>query len=372
MAARDALVQQLQELEGLRATQGDTTIVVEPAVPASSPVSPRPLRNTALAFVFSLLLAAGLIPLLDRLDRRIRDVSDLEDLLGEPLLAVIPDSAFPGQVPSHAVREAFQTLRANLTYFNVDRSLATVLVTSPSHGEGKTTVATNLAVAMAMDDRKVVLVDGDLRKPQAARRLGIEPGPGIEAVLMNDVPLEEALVEVPIDGKLGSGALRVLPCSTPPPNPSVLIGSKRMKALLAELAEQADIVIIDSPPILSVSDVIPLLEEVSGTVLVARLDNTTRDSVLKTRQVIQTARGSILGVVATGAKAGRLYSYGYGYGYGYGEQPQEPVPTGPPPTAARVAGSQASCGAARATSRPSLRRAARDRASRCRRRAVRR
>ena len=324
LAARDALAQQLQDLSGLRATQQDTTIVVEPAVPASSPVSPRPLRNTALAGLFALLLAAGLIPLLDRLDRRIRDISDLEDLLGEPVLAVIPDAAFPGHVPSHAVREAFQTLRASLTYFNVDRSLATVLVTSPSHGEGKTTVATNLAVAMAMDDRKVVLVDGDFRKPQAAKRLGIEPGPGIESVVLDDVPLEEALVEVPIDGELGSGALRVLPCAAPPPNPSGLIGSKRMKALLAELAEQSDIVIIDTPPILAVSDVIPLLEEVSGTVLVARLDSSTRDSVLKARQVIENSRGSILGVVATGVKAKRLDSYGYGYGYGYGEPaPQE-------------------------------------------------
>ena len=87
------------------------------------------------------------------------------------------------------------------------------------------------------------------------------------------------------------------------PNPSGLIGSKRMKALLAELAEQSDIVIIDTPPILAVSDVIPLLEEVSGTVLVARLDSSTRDSVLKARQVIENSRGSILGVVATGVKA---------------------------------------------------------------------
>ena len=218
LAARDALAQQLQDLEGPASDPAGHHDFVEPAVPASSPVSPRPLRrNTALAGLFALLLAAGLIPLLDRLDRRIRDISDLEDLLGEPVLAVIPDAAFPGHVPSHAVREAFQTLRASLTYFNVDRSLATVLVTSPSHGEGKTTVATNLAVAMAMDDRKVVLVDGDFRKPQAAKRLGIEPGPGIESVLLDDVPLEEALVEVPIDGEFGSGALRVLPCAAPPP-----------------------------------------------------------------------------------------------------------------------------------------------------------
>jgi capsular exopolysaccharide synthesis family protein len=321
-AARDALEQQLQDLRGLRATQSDTTIVVEPAVPASAPVSPRPARNTALAAVFALLLAAGLVPLLDRLDRRIRDVSELEDLIDEPVLAMIPTAAFPGEVPSAAVREAFQILRASLTYFNLDRSLATVLVTSANQGEGKTTVATNLAVAMAVDEHKVVLVDGDFRKAQAARRLGIDPGPGIEPVLFEDVPLEDALVPVPIEGATGAGELQVLPCAAPPPNPSVLLGSKRMKALLAELAERAEIVIIDAPPELPVSDVIPLLEQVSGTVLVTRLDHTTRDAVLKTRQVIESAKGSILGTVVTGTETD---VYGYGYGETYPED-SEPAP----------------------------------------------
>jgi receptor protein-tyrosine kinase/non-specific protein-tyrosine kinase len=329
VAAREALAQQLQDLRGLRATQQNTTVVVEPAVPATSPVSPRPLRNTALAFVLSLLLAAALVPLLDRLDRRIRTARDVEDLIGEPLLAMVPASAFPGQAPSPLVREAFQTLRTALMYFNVDRSIATVMITSGTHGEGKTTVATNLAIALAMDDRKVVLIDGDFRKPQVARRMGVEPRAGIESVLLGEASLDDALVPVEFDGISEYGGLYVLPCNAPPPNPSVLLGSGQMKSLLAELSEQADIVLIDTPPVLSVSDAIPLLETVSGTVLVVRLDYSTTDSVRKARQVISSARGQVLGTVATSARAAGLYEYG---GYGTGYTAENPLPHPVPPT----------------------------------------
>ena len=242
---------------------------------------------------------------------------------------MVPSSAFPGQRPTPLVRESFQTLRAALTYFNIDRSIATVMITSATHGEGKTTVATNLATALAMDERRVVLIDGDFRKPQVATRLGVEPRAGIESVLLGDASLDDALVKVPIEGAGEYGRLFVLPCTSPPPNPSVLLGSGQMKSLLAELSEQADIVLIDTPPVLTVSDAIPLLERVSGTVLVARLDYSTRDGVQKARNVIKTARGEILGIVATAAKKAGLYEYG-GYGTGYqAEKPlSESIPTG--------------------------------------------
>ena len=314
-ASIDEIAQQLVTLRGLRESQSEATQVIEPAPVPSSPISPKPERNTALALVFSILLTIGLVPLLDRLDRRLRDPEELEPLVGQPLLAMVPSSAFPGQVPTPQVREAFQTLRASLTYFNIDRSLSSVLVTSAGHAEGKTTVATNLAIAFANDGKDVVLVDGDLRKPQAVRRLGVEPSIGLESVLLDDQPLDRALAEVQgIEG----GRLRVLPCVTPPPNPSVLLGSKKMESLLSQLAEQADLVVIDTPPILAVSDVIPLLERVSGTVLVAKVNQSTQESVTRAKQVIETARGSILGVVVTGAKGSGLYGYEeYGYGAGY-------------------------------------------------------
>src|SRR6185295_18651108 len=122
---------QIQELRALRATQNGTTTIVEAAVPASTPISPRPKRNTAIAFILALLIAAALAPLLDRLDRRVREPGELEELLDAPVLAMIPDDAFPGHPPGQHVRESFQTLRASLTYFNVDRALSTLVVASP-------------------------------------------------------------------------------------------------------------------------------------------------------------------------------------------------------------------------------------------------
>ncbi|HWW66821.1 MAG TPA: CpsD/CapB family tyrosine-protein kinase, partial [Solirubrobacterales bacterium] len=174
------------------------------------------------------------------------------------------------------------------------------------------TVATNLALAFAQDERDVVLVDADLRRPQAAMRLGCDADSGLGAVLVGERTTEEALVEVDASG----GRLRVLPAGLPPPNPAVLLGSRRMRSLLEDLAIEADIVVIDTPAMLAVSDAIPLLEQVAGTVLVARIGRTTRQSLVKTRQVVAAAGGVVLGVVATGARAGGLYGYDEGaYAY---------------------------------------------------------
>lgn len=306
VARRDILTQ-IQQLRGLRATQENSTQIVDPPVEPTSPVSPKPLRNAALGFILAVLLAAGLVPLLNRLDRKIRQPEELEELAGVPLLAAVPDTAFPGRTPEPRARESFQTLRAGLMSFNIDRPLSSIAVTSPARGDGKTTVAMNLAIVLAQDGRDVILVDGDLRSCQTASRLGVEGSIGLDAVLLDERSVHDGLVDVPgIEG----GRLRVLPAVSPPHNPSVLLGSERMKAVMAELAEIADMVVIDTPPLLLVSDAIPLVDHVSGVVLVARIDYTARDALEKTTEVITTAGGTILGVAATGTKAGDLYGYG--------------------------------------------------------------
>lgn len=306
----EALATQLQQLIGLRAGQRGTTPLIEAAVPATAPTSPQPRRNATIALILALLVAAALAPLLDRLDRRIREPGEMEELLEAPLLAMIPDDAFPGHPPGPHVREAFQTLRASLTYFNVDRSLSTLVVTSPLQQDGKTTVAVNLALACALDERDVILVDGDLRRPQVALRLGKEVSVGLEAVLVGERALHEALVDV----DAGGGRLRILPVVTPPPNPAVLLGSQRMRSLLAELAEQSDVVVIDTPGLLAVSDAIPLINQAAGSLVVARLNRTSGDALRRANQVISAAGGTVLGSVVTGAHAGGYYGY-YGYGY---------------------------------------------------------
>ena len=302
---------QLQQLRGLRASQAGTTEIVEAAVPAAAPISPQPKRNATIALVLALLIAAALGPLLDRLDRRLRDPGELEEILEAPVLATVPDDAFPGHPPGPHVRESFQTLRASLTYFNVDRSLSSLVVASPVQQDGKTTVAVNLALAYAMDERDVVLLDADLRRPQIAARLGKEAGVGLESVLVGQSAPEEAFVYV----DTGAGRLRLLPGVVPPPNPAVLLGSVRMRNLLAELTEQVDMVVVDTPGLLAVSDAIPLFNQVAGSIVVSRLGRTPKDAVRRATQVIRSAGGTVLGGVATGAHAGAGYGY-YGY-YGY-------------------------------------------------------
>lgn len=310
-SSRETLALQLQQLRGLRAGQAGTTPIVEAAVPAKSPVSPQPKRNATIALILALLVAAGLAPLLDRLDRRVREPGELEELLEAPVLAAIPDDAFPGHPPGEHVREAFQTLRAGLTYFNVDRSLSSLVVASPIQQDGKTTVAVNLALAYAMDERDVVLLDADLRRPQIAARLGKEPSVGLDAVLIGKSTLEDAFVYVDTP----AGRLRLLPGTDPPPNPAVLLGSQRMRDLIAELTEQVDMIVVDTPGLLAVSDAMPLFRQATGSLVVSRLGRTPKDAALRAAQVIRSAGGNVLGGVATGAHAGSGYGY-YGY-YGY-------------------------------------------------------
>jgi len=311
---RAQLSEKLQGLRALRAAQGENMQVIEPAAVPAAPVSPKPKRNAILAFVVALLIAAGAAALAERLDRRLHDSRDVERLTGTPLLAQIPTSAFPGAAPDPQLPIVFQTLRDSLTYFNVDQRLASLLVISPLKGDGKTSVSTNLAVAFARAGKQVIMVDADLRSPQVATRMGTPPAPGLSEVISGNSEIDEALTEIEPFGPY----LRVLPAGSVPPNPSEMLGSARMSTILAELSEMSDLVVIDTAPVLVVSDAFPLFEQVAGIVGVSRLEQTPREAVTRAIEIASSAGGRVLGMVATGAKQP---GDGYGYGYGYGEVP---------------------------------------------------
>ena len=302
---------QLRRLRALRAAEGTSVEVIEPARPSATPVSPQ-RRNILLGLLLGVLIAIGLVFLLERIDRRIRDVEDLEELTGVPLLAVVPVHAMNGSESSRAM-EAFQTLRASLTYFNIDRALESVVICSSVKGEGKTTVAINLARAVARTGKDVILIDCDLRQPQVSQRMATPGESGLGEVLSGEESVGDALSDIEVE----SGRLRVLASRRVPPNPSELIASERMRWLLDQLSTMSDLVIVDAPPALQVSDAVPLFQQVSGVVLIGRIDTTTRQAVRRLVSVVETAGGSPLGVVATGVRSTRLYGYGYGYG-GYG------------------------------------------------------
>jgi capsular exopolysaccharide synthesis family protein len=333
IASRTQLRTQLQKLLTLKQAQGQNAQIVEPAR-AGAQIAPHPKRNATVGLVLAILIGAALISMAERMDRRIHKPDELERLTGLPFLATIPQEAFPGTQSTAEVHEAFQTLRSSLTYFNADQQLRTLLVVSGLKGEGKTTVASNLAAAYAASGKRVLLVDADLRKPDAAERLGVGDPAGLSQVLAGAVTLHDALQEVPPFGD----RLRVLPAGAVPPNPSALLGSQRMARLIGELEAEADLVVIDSTPLLAVSDAFPLLDKASGIVGLIRLDKTPRDAIRRMLKIVDSAGGNILGLVATDDK--RRMTGGFGYGYGYGEEKRKKPATDQifvPPGAAEAA-----------------------------------
>lgn len=307
-AERRVLRDELAQLDTLRKAQGENVQVIEPAR-IGTKISPHPTRNATLGLIAGALLGLALMLLAERFDRTLRRPEELR-IDGVPLLATIPKEAFPGESASPHLADAFQTLRDSLTYFNIDRELKSIAVTSPLKGDGKTTVAVNLALSLASAGRTVILVDADLRSPQIASRMGIAGTIGLSQVLAG-APLADAMCDH------GSG-LRILPAGPSPPNPSQLIGSARMTAILDVLTQNADIVVVDTSPLLAVSDAFPLLNQVSGVVGLAKLNQTPRPAVRRMLEIIATAGGEaqILGMVATGTGPGDAEGYGYGYGYG--------------------------------------------------------
>lgn len=312
---RNQLNGQLERLRSLRDAQRPDAAIVERAVASSTPVGRNTRRAIELGLVIALLLSVGAVALAENVDRRIRSPDELEELTGLPLLSTIPASAFGADTREE---EAFQMLRGALTYFNVDRRVNSVVIASPGQEDGKTTVAVRLALSLYRAGKHVILVDADLRHASVASRLGINATDGLAAVVVGERHLFEVLHPAHIDAPdtPDRGSLRVLPAGTPPPNPAEILSSPALRRVLTDLEERSDIVIVDTAAALAVSDALPLLQAASGVVLIARVNRSTRAALKRLQQVVESASGTVLGVVATGTSP---RTHGYGYGYGYAE-----------------------------------------------------
>lgn len=298
-ASRQQVEQQiLQARTQLNAVSSGAQIL-QAATPNPVPTGPHTRRAIELGFVIGLLVAFAAVMLLEGANRRMRTPDDLEALTGLPLLAAIAPSAFSAKLETTpADAESFQMLRTALTYFTVDRELRSVMFTSPGEKEGKSTVACRLALAAARAGLDVILVDADLRRGGASECFGLSASPGLGIVLAQSRPPESALVDAQISGE-GVGRLRVLPAGPPPPNPAALISSSAMRSLLSALEAQSELVVIDSPAALAVSDAVPLMGAVSGIVLIARMSQTSRETIRRLRKIVEAAHGRLLGTVAT-------------------------------------------------------------------------
>lgn len=333
-----SLEQRADELRVLGSLQTGNAELVEQATVPRSPSSPKTLRNGILGAILGLIVGVMLALLLERLDHRVRDPKEMEDLFDRPILGGIPSSkSLEGRGTATALAsaeaESFRLLRANLRYFNVDRDVRSVLVTSAAPADGKSTIGWNLASAAAGAGVRTLVIEADLRHPGLGAALGSTGSIGLSSVLAGESTLEGALQEVPVsDGRNGTShgrVLHVLLSGPLPPNPTDLIESDRMRELLSHAEEAYELVVIDTPPTSVVSDAIPLVSQVGGVLVVGRLGKTTRGSMLQLRNQLANLNAPVLGVVinAVGREsAGYGYGAGYSYSYGYGEREREGVP----------------------------------------------
>jgi len=314
-----ALNEQLDTLRLTQALQTGGAELVQPANPPSSRSSPKPVRNVALGIVLGALLGFALAALLERIDRRVRSIDELEELYGVPVLARIPRSQRlsrrkPEEIgPQTQEGEAFRVLRTNLRYFNIDSELRSILVTSPEAGDGKSTVSRTLAMTMAEMGDDVVFVEGDLRKGGELKGVTGKPADGLSNVLAG-TPLEKVLIkmEAPSRGTTRSRAMAVLPSGAVPPNPSELLESEQMRELLLRLQEEFRVVVLDSPALGAVSDALALVSEVSAIVVVGGLGKTTRDAAQELSKQFALLGKKPIGVIANFTEPERgKYSHYY-------------------------------------------------------------
>src|SRR3954447_18706708 len=318
------LKQQVASLTTLAALQTGNAELVQPADAPSAPSSPKTKRNTMLGVLIGLLVGLLLAFVLELLDRRLNDPQEIEELYERPTLGPIPTSPALAKVTYDAPelkardRDAFRMLRANLRYFNVDRNVGSVLITSAAAGDGKTTVAWNLAAAAAESGIRTLLLEADLRSPRLVQQYNVPAHQGLSDVLSGQAQPGDVVHQVLVSNRTNGHApmpLDVIPAGRIPPNPTDLIESEMMHRLIRGAERHYDLVVVDSPPAAVVSDAIPLILQVSGLIVVTRLGVSTRDEAVHLRSQLRNLRAPVLGIVVNGVSEKRSY-YSFGYGYG--------------------------------------------------------
>jgi polysaccharide biosynthesis transport protein len=337
-----ALSRGAEKLGILASLQTGNAELVQPAELPTSPSSPKPKRNTAIGALLGLILGIALAFLFERLNRRIRDPEEAQETFQLPVLGTVPESKAFGaagragnpELP-FVENESLRMLRASLQYFNVDREIRSVLVTSHGAGVGKSTIAWNLA-RVASTSSRVLLIETDLRNSSIASQHGLPMGPGLAEVLTHQVDLETAIQSQSIAGHDNAtdgstSSLDVIVAGSHPPNPAELTESDALREMIEQLKQRYEFIVIDTAPVGVVADAFPLMREVDGVLVVARIGQTTRDHAAGLSEQLRRMKAPVLGVVANGVKIKRR-RYGYGYDAGYYGRPADtqssPVPSG--------------------------------------------
>ncbi|WP_423717262.1 polysaccharide biosynthesis tyrosine autokinase [Actinomycetospora cinnamomea] len=286
--------------------------LVEPASVPSAPVSPRTYINLGLGVLVGLIIGVSAALMRDRYDVRLKGQEKLRDIFGLPNLSAIPmrsqtsdraDGFADVADAGNRVTEAYKRLRANLRYVDLDAKSKAIVITSSIPGEGKTSVAAGLALTLAQAGSRVVVVEGDLRRPKLGAYLNVESAVGITSVLSGRANLDDAL-------QRARSSVDVLVCGPVPPNPSEICASGQMAQLLGDLRTRYEYVIVDSPPLLPVVDGAVLAAACDGALLVARVDFVTVPQVARSVEALEAVSAKILGSVVIGAVGRDERSYG--------------------------------------------------------------
>lgn len=311
-AAAVALSEAVAELERERTAGSAITVsLLDGALLPRSPVAPRPVYNLVLGVLLGLGAGVLLALLVDGLDRTVKTAAAAEAAVGAPVLALVPrrrrgqEPLVTVTDPQDAISEAYRTLRTSVLYLHPDTQMQVVVVTSAATDEGKTTTVLNLAVALAQGGERVVVVDADLRRSSVAAELGLEGAVGVSTVVTRRAELGSAL-------QLWRDLFWVLPSGELPPNPSEIVGSQSMATLLDELRASFDVVLVDTPPVLPVTDAVALSTQADGVVVVGLAARTTRQVLTEARRRLDGVAAPVVGCVLNGVKGARAEGY-YAY-----------------------------------------------------------
>jgi capsular exopolysaccharide synthesis family protein len=322
---QSALKSQLSQLQLTTAQSSSGAQVVTPAVPSATPSSPKIDRDIGIAIVAGLLVGIGFALLRDNLDDRVRGKDQLEQLMpGIPVLGLIPvigdwrDRKLPFLVartrPKSPPSEAYRGLRTSIQFMALENPTKVLQITSPSAGDGKTTTSANLAWIMAEAGQRVVLVGCDLRRPRIHEFFGLPNDMGFTSVLLGEAELEDAVLRVPNQPRL-----QLLPTGPVPPNPSELLSSAKTREIFKALGAYADIVVVDSAPILPVTDAAVLSANADAVLLVVSAGVDSRRNTVRSIEMLNQINAPLVGSVLNRAPETDSYAY-YHYGYGYSEK----------------------------------------------------
>ena len=314
-AVYSMLLSKLEEARIAAAKQTSDAKIIDPAYPPVSPVKPRKRLNIILGVILGLMLGLGLAFVEEYMDTSVRGPEEVESVLGVPVIGSVPEmggkdvrerlvTQYDAMSPT---AEAFKGIRTNIRFSGAGEEVRVILVTSSGAGEGKTTVASNLGIVMAQMGKRVLLVDGDLRRPMVHKIFGMEREPGLTEVIVGEAELGVVIRGSEVEG------LDVLVSGHIPPNPSELLGSVRMRRVIEEMRGRYEYVVIDSAPLMPVTDTMELSPVVDGVIMVVRDGITDREVLKRAVEQLRRFGGRLIGVVYNGINLRKRYYY-YKYG----------------------------------------------------------